>query len=215
MTTDQTDHLPVEEPLANPGLPEHQWRPTDVDRAAEKRAERQVAAFFLLSVLSALAFCVAYFTIEPGDTIFGMGAMTVTLGFTLGAALLFIGIGIIQWARKLMADVELSEERHPASSSEEDRAETVAVLKQGLEESGLGRRPLVRNTMLLALGVVGLPLIVGLRDLGPLPGKKLERTVWKKGTRIVNDVTGRWIRPSDPMTNAVQWCRARGCRLRT
>jgi len=195
--TDQTDNLPVEEPIPNPGLPEHHWRPTDVDPAAAKRAERQVATFFLLSVVCALLFCVSYFTIEPGDTIGGLGAMNVALGLSLGFALLFIGIGVIQWARKLMGDHEISELRHPAASSEEDRAATIAALQQGLEESGLGRRPLVRNTMLLALGVVGLPLIVGLRDLGPLPGKKLERTIWKKGTRIVNDVTGRWIRPTD------------------
>ena len=31
------------------------------------------------------------------------------LGLTLGLALLFIGIGIIQWARKLMADHEIVE----------------------------------------------------------------------------------------------------------
>ena len=35
------DHTPVgvDEPLANPGLEPHQWRPTDVDPKAEKRAE--------------------------------------------------------------------------------------------------------------------------------------------------------------------------------
>ena len=31
------------DPIANPGLPAHVWRPTDVDPKAEKRAERQVA----------------------------------------------------------------------------------------------------------------------------------------------------------------------------
>ena len=195
--TDHNDNLPVEEPIPNPGLPDHEWRPTDVDPAAEKRAERQVAMFFLLSTLSAILFCVAYFAIDREDTFMGMGAHNVAFGLTLGFAMLFTGIGIIQWARKLMGDHEISEERHPAASSEEDRAATIAALQQGLEESGLGRRPLVRNTMLLALGAVGLPLIVSLRDLGPLPGKKLEKTIWKKGTRIVNDVTGRWIRPSD------------------
>jgi ubiquinol-cytochrome c reductase iron-sulfur subunit len=36
------------EPIADPGLPAHQWRPTDVDPKAERRAERQVAALFAL-----------------------------------------------------------------------------------------------------------------------------------------------------------------------
>jgi len=36
-----------------------------------------------------------------------------------------------------------------------------------------------------------------LRDLGPLPGDKLEHTVWKKGIRVVQDVDGARIRPED------------------
>ena len=42
---------------------------------------------------------------------------------TLGLALLLIGIGAIQWARKLMSDAEIVEMRHPARSSDEDREE--------------------------------------------------------------------------------------------
>ncbi|KRF17942.1 ubiquinol-cytochrome C reductase [Nocardioides sp. Soil797] len=189
---------PIEEPIANPGLAPHKPRPTDIDPRAERRAERQVAAFFIASMVCAVLFCVAYFTLDikdETDTFIGLGASNVALGATLGLALMFIGIGIIHWARKLMGDVEISEQRHPAASSEEDREATLAALSAGLEESGIGRRPLIRNTMIGALGFVGLPLIVGLRDLGPLPGKKLERTVWKKDTRIVRDVTGTPVRP--------------------
>ena len=189
-----------EEPIPNPGLPAHVWRPTDVDPRAEKRAERQVAAFFGLSMLCTVLFCVVYFTFDIGDdpTVFaGFGASTVGLGLTLGLALMFIGIGIIQLARKLMSDHEIFEARHEAASSPEDRTETVAVLVQGLEESGLGRRPLIRNTMLGAMGLVGVPLIVGLRDLGPLPGDKLYHTIWKPGMRIVRDVMGTPVHVSD------------------
>ncbi|QIX26297.1 Rieske (2Fe-2S) protein [Nocardioides sp. JQ2195] len=189
---------PIEEPIVNPGLPAHRPRPTDVDEKAERRAERQVAGFFVASMLMAVLFCVAYFTLDikdETDTFIGLGASNIALGTTLGLALMFIGIGIIHWARKLMGDVEISELRHPASSSEEDREATLAALSAGLEESGIARRPLIRNTMIGALGFVGLPLIVGLRDLGPLPGKKLERTIWKSGTRIVRDVTGTPVRP--------------------
>ena len=46
--------LAVADPIADPGLPEHTWRPTDVDPAAEKRAERQVATLFGLSALSTI-----------------------------------------------------------------------------------------------------------------------------------------------------------------
>ncbi|WP_110181658.1 ubiquinol-cytochrome c reductase iron-sulfur subunit [Nocardioides solisilvae] len=210
--THNDPNLPAVEgdPIADPGLPAHEWRPTDVDERAERRAERQVATFFGLSVVFAILFVVAYFTFEVGedaDTLGGFGASTVALGGTLGLALLLIGIGIIQWARKLMADHEMVEYRHPAASSEEDREATLAALDAGLQESGIGRRPLVRNSLLGAVGALGLPAVVLLRDLGPLPwsddvvdpenGGGLEHTLWKQGERVVRDVLGTPIRPSD------------------
>ncbi|KAB2808788.1 Rieske 2Fe-2S domain-containing protein [Pimelobacter simplex] len=185
-------------PIADPGLPDHQWRPTDVDPAKEKRAERQVAILFGLSAVSTVAFLVAYFTFDIGDNwdvIGGFGASTMALGLTLGLALLFIGVGVIHWARKLMADHEISELRHPARSSDDDREVAVQALTDGINESGIGRRPLIRNSLLGAVGLLGLPAIVMLRDLGPLPGKKLYHTIWGSGTkqapmRIVRD--GIW-----------------------
>ncbi|HEU4811843.1 MAG TPA: Rieske 2Fe-2S domain-containing protein [Nocardioides sp.] len=189
-----------EDPIANPGLPPHTWRPTDVDPKAEKRAERQVAALFGLSMVCAILFVVSYIVFKIGDehdTIAGLGASNVALGTTLGLALLFIGIGIIQWARKLMSDHEIVEMRHPAASPDEDREETLAALSAGLEESGIGRRPLVRNSLLGAVGLLGLPAVVMLRDLGPLPGDALLHTVWTKGMRVVRDVVGTPIKASE------------------
>ncbi len=196
------DNLPVLEadPIADPGLPEHEWRPTDVDPAMERRAERQVAAWFGLSMVSTVLFVVSYFAFavgEDADTFLGLGSSTLFLGLTLGIALLSIGIGIIQWARKLMGDHEIVEYRHSAASSPEDREETLAVLALGAEESGIGRRPLIRNSLLGALGLVGLTPIIALRDLGPLPGDVLEHTVWDKGMRVVRDVVGTPIKASE------------------
>jgi ubiquinol-cytochrome c reductase iron-sulfur subunit len=189
------------EPIADPGLPTHEYRPTDVDPAAEKRAERQVALLFVLAMLCVVGFIVSYFAFGIGenpDTFMGLGTSNVALGLSLAGAFLFIGIGVIQWARKLMSDHEIVEMRHPAASSEADRKETLAVLAMGAEESGVGRRPLIRNTLLGALGLVGLAPIVGLRDLGPLPGDKLLHTIWDEGgLRVVRDVIGTPIKPSD------------------
>jgi ubiquinol-cytochrome c reductase iron-sulfur subunit len=162
------------EPIADPGLPEHEPRPTDVDEAAEKRAERQVAMLFGLSAVFTLLFFVSFFVFkigfEPSEKL-GFGLSTPALGGSLGLALLLIGVGIIQWARKLMGDHELVEFRHPGGSSQEDRDATVAIL--------------------------GLAPIVALRDLGPLPGDRLYHTIWKKGMRVVQDVDGSPIRPVD------------------
>ena len=202
------ENLPARDDLfSNPGLPEHHWRPTDVDPQAEKRAERQVATLFGLSAVCTVLFVVSYFAVDADDTFAGLGAQNLTLGLSLAGALLFIGIGIIQWARKLMADQEIVEYRHPSSSSDEDRAATLEALNTGLEESGIGRRPLVRNSLLGAVGLLGLPAIVSLRDLGPTPnqvksggdypGAGIEHTVWAKGVRVVRDVVGTPIRPGD------------------
>jgi ubiquinol-cytochrome c reductase iron-sulfur subunit len=223
-----SEHLPdstaedrtpaVTGPYTDPGLEPHQWRPTDVDPRAEKRAERQVAGLFLLAVLGAVLFLVSYFVFKIGDnpsTFGGLGASNVALGVCLAVTLLAMGAGIIQWARKLMGDHEIVEMRHSASSSQEDRDATIGILKTGLEESGLGRRPLIRNTLLAAGGVLGILPIVMLRDLGPLPGDKLDHTIWDLDTwtpsqqawwrtqggrtlqRVVRDVIGTPIKASE------------------
>ena len=190
----------AEEPIPNPGLHEHHPRPTDVDDRAARRAERQVATFFGLSSLMAILFCVFYFVFSIGedpDLILGYGASNITLGLTLGLALLFIGVGAIQWARKIMSDVEITEARHPTHSSDEDREVSVAAFDQGVADSGIGRRPLIRNSLIGALATLGLPAIIALRDLGPLPGSVLATTVWRRGMRVVNDVSGTPITPAD------------------
>jgi ubiquinol-cytochrome c reductase iron-sulfur subunit len=202
------ENLPERDDLyANPGLHEHQWRPTDVDPKAEKRAERQVSMLFGLSAVFTVLLIVSYFTIDMDDTIGGFGAQNLAFGLCLAFALLCIGMGIIQWARKLMADQEIVEYRHPAASSDEDRAATIAALNAGLEESGIGRRPMVRNSLLGAVGLLGAPALVFLWDLGPTNakvtknppfiGSGLEHTVWKKDMRVVRDVVGTPIKPGE------------------
>lgn len=193
--SDELDRLP-REPIGDPGLPAHQYRPTDVYPAQERRAERQVAGMFGLASLLAVVFCVAYFVIDKNQTFLGWSALNFALGSSLGLSLLLIGVGAIQWAKKLMGDHEIVEMRHPAMSSPEDRAQVLGELNAGIDESGFGRRPLIRNSLLGAIGALGLPAIVMLRDLGPLPHGQAE-TVWKKGMRVVTDVSGTPIKPAD------------------
>jgi ubiquinol-cytochrome c reductase iron-sulfur subunit len=204
------EFVPAEQgPIPDPGLPAHEPRPTDVDPRLAKRAERQVATLFGLSSVCAILFCVAYFAFDVGrkqDFLFGFSLSNLTLGLSLGLALMFIGIGAIQWARKLMNDTDVVENRHPVASPPEDRTEALAAFNQGVSDSQIGRRPLIRNSLLGALATIGLPAIVALRDLGPLPGNKLEHTVWRKGKRIVNDIAGTPIKPEEvqigQLTNA-------------
>jgi len=176
----------------NPGLPPHVHRLSDTDPKAAKRAERQVAALFTLSILGTLVFLVSYFAVDPQTPVYiPLIGRTLLQNFLLGlgmsCGIFFIGIGAVHWAKTLMPDEEVVEERHYLRSTAADRDGAVQSLQQGGEESGIGRRPLIKATAAGALGLFGLPFIVALRDLGPLPGDRLSRTMWKAGMRLVSD----------------------------
>ena len=195
-------------PIENPGLPEHVHRRTDVDPVAEKRAERQVASLFALSAISTVGFIYAYVFVKKDSYTFipilgEMNVQQLLLGLFMAGGFLFIGIGAIAWARQLMPDSEVIAHRHEFRSSDEDRKEFVDTVKTQGAAAGIGRRPLIKRTLGAALGLVGLGPVILLRDLGPLPGKELEKTSWKAGTRLVTDPGDRYIKASDLEVGAV------------
>jgi ubiquinol-cytochrome c reductase iron-sulfur subunit len=184
---------------SNPGLPAHVYRRSDVDPKAAQRREREVATFFGVSTLGTLLFIVAYFAIKPGgeDILEEVSLSTKLLGLGLGLALFCIGAGAIHWAKTLMPDDEIVQDRKPMRSSEEDRAAAVEAMKEGAAGAGLGRRKLIRNSLLGAMAPLGLLAIIPLRDLGPLPAASLTGTWWKAGRRVVTDPTGRPIKAAE------------------
>ncbi|MEU4295414.1 Rieske 2Fe-2S domain-containing protein [Kribbella sp. NPDC026596] len=198
---EEHSQVQVAEPIPDPGIEPHEYRITDIDPKAADRVERQVATMFTLAGLLALGSCVAYFAIKR-DAVLEFGPLSgnannMIIGLCLGLALFLIGAGAIQWAKKLMVDEEISEDRHDAHSTPEQIADITEAFQQGVAESGFTRRKLIRRSLFAAMGLLGLPAIVLLRDLGPLPGRSLYNTIWAKGIRVVNDVTDRPIKPSD------------------
>ena len=204
-------------PVADPGLEPHLPRPTDIDEGAARRAERQVAMIFALVPVLAIVFVVCYFAVPRDWTVnFGplqTNALHLILGGTLGVAILAIGIGAVHWARTLMADHEMVEERHDARSSDEDRKAALAEINQGIDESAVTRRKLVIRSMLGGVGIIAVPALVLLADLGEWPTaarrkETVERTIWAPAVDpdtnkvaeyryIVNDVTYERVKASD------------------
>ena len=189
-------------PLSDPGLPEHIHRKADVDVKAAKRAERQVGILFLLSVIGTLLFIYAYLGIDEDAFVFvpvlgSTNAHQLFLGLGLAMVLFFIGMAAVHWAKTLMPDHEVIDYRKEQRSKDEDRDDFVSTVKDRAGEAGLGRRPFIKRTMLLSLGLVGISPVLLLGDLGPLPGNDQKETNWKSGTRLVTDPGDRPIRPSD------------------
>ena len=193
-------------PVPDPGMEEHLPRLTDVDEKAADRQARVVATFFGMVPILAIAFVVIYFAV-PKEMYIDFGplhsnAQHVGFGLTLGLSLLFIGLGAVQWARQLMYDGEAVDHRHPAASSEEDREATIGIIETGVSESGITRRKVLGRSLIGALGLVGLPAVVLLADLGPWPTRKvidetIAKTIWAEGIRLVNDVTYVPIKASE------------------
>ncbi|MGA4670327.1 Rieske 2Fe-2S domain-containing protein [Propionibacteriaceae bacterium Y1923] len=197
----EVDVLP---PVDNPGVEEHVPRYTDADPAAGDRAYRQVLFMLGLVPVLAIAFVVIYFAVDK-ETTFSFGplhtwAQHLGLGITGGLAVLLIGLACIHWAKQLMNDAEVVEERHPSASSDEDKAIVAQQFADGVEDSALGRRKLIGGALAGAIGMVLVPAVVVLADMGPHPGRGLRRatietTLWAEGVRLVNDVNREPLRP--------------------
>ena len=163
----------------------------DVDRRAERTAERLVAACFLATAVSSLLFAVVYFLSEPTDSFF-IGDTefvyhTPLLGLLLAIGLTGLGVGPVLWAKKLMVDEEAVQEREVLRSSDDEREAAVSTFSEGLGNTGFGRRSLVRNSLLLGGATIVLPLALPLLSLGRFQFKEeaLRTTNWAAGLRAV------------------------------
>jgi ubiquinol-cytochrome c reductase iron-sulfur subunit len=188
----------------------HRLRATDTDPKAARRAERQVTSMFLLSMLFVVLFVAAYIGIDKTTVVYipvfgDVGASQIALGFTLGAAVFLIGAAAIQWAKKLMPDVEVVQQRHDQLSPQSATDEAVANYERGKDESGFARFTMIRRTLIGALVLFPIPLVIMLKDLwvptpaeqGKSPADILSTTLWTDGTRIVSDGTYAPVRPED------------------
>jgi quinol---cytochrome c reductase iron-sulfur subunit len=180
-----------------PAAPPRELPADPDDPAAAKRAEKIVAALFILGMLAGIGFIAAYIGLPTGSTVDAVLRSNLALGISMGVAFLALGAGAVIWVRRLMPDVELTEARKPLASPEDDRKAFAETFREGAEASQFVKRPILRRSLIAATVPLVLAPLVLLRDLGPLPGTKLRHTVWRRGLRLVISDTGRPIKPAD------------------
>jgi ubiquinol-cytochrome c reductase iron-sulfur subunit len=165
---------------------------------AERRAERAVAACFVLAFLGAVAFTVCYivlpwkYDINSSDYTW----FTPVMGVTMGLSLLGFGLGAVLWAKLLITEEETVQERHSGRSTPRDRETAAAILTDGITMTGLARRSLLQRTLGLSVLALGALAVIPLGGLIKKPGDELFHTGWADGVRLM---TGdrRLIRPGD------------------
>jgi ubiquinol-cytochrome c reductase iron-sulfur subunit len=164
---------------------------------AEKRAERAVAMWFLISALSAAAFIGVflfwpYEYKAPGED--GYAAYTYytpLVGLFFGLSVLALGIGVISYVKKFFPDEVSVQQRHDGASDEVARRTVIAQLAAAGKDTNIARRSLITRTAGLAAGVFGLGL--GIAAIAPLvrdPWKNRENAdLWVTGWKPENGET--------------------------
>jgi ubiquinol-cytochrome c reductase iron-sulfur subunit len=175
---------------------------------AEKRAERGVSLLFVLAALAGVAFVVVFIIAPYKFHLPSQGQnfrfYTPLLGGLLGLMLLCMGAGAVLWAKWLMPEEEVIQDRHDDPSTESDKLMTQATLSVGLQDTGLPRRSMLLRSLGLAGGVLGVvPLIAIVGALIKKPGKQLDHTwfglqqaQYPNGVPIIYS-NGRRVSPND------------------
>ena len=191
-------------PIKDPGIEPHRVRMTDKDERSARNAERAVSVMFLVCIVGAIIAVWGFFAfpIVDGD-LSATRNNTFWMGVGMALSLLGIGFGAVHWAKTLMPDHEVSEERHIARSSDESRAQALEIIKLADGESGFTRRKLIRRTLYGALAFFPIPAVVIFGDLGPSVGDTLKHTMWRQGTRLTKDPTGIPIKASEVTIGSV------------
>ncbi|MFC0540033.1 cytochrome bc1 complex Rieske iron-sulfur subunit [Kutzneria chonburiensis] len=133
---------------------------------AEKRAERQVAYWFLLAALAGIAFIVAFilwpseYKAPDTDGYFWYSLYTPVIGVTLGLTILGLGVGVLNYTKKFIPHELAVQDRHDGGSPKIDQETVLAELADAGNRSTITRRSLVKRSAGAAAGVMGLGLVV-------------------------------------------------------
>ncbi|MDL9937364.1 ubiquinol-cytochrome c reductase iron-sulfur subunit [Gordonia sp. ABSL1-1] len=137
----------------------------------EKRAERQVALWFTIAGIAAIACFIVFiwnhweFVKSPDDDSYWAYTLnTPLLGITFGLSVLSIGIALVLITKKFLPSEIAVQDRHDGGSTEVDKKTIVAELKDTGATSTLGRRKMIIGSAGFGLGALaftGLIAFVG------------------------------------------------------
>jgi ubiquinol-cytochrome c reductase iron-sulfur subunit len=133
-----------------------------------------IAGSFLLSAASAITLTVVY--AEGGDP--------QLEGIFLGLAFLGLAAGLITWAHRLLPHGPFAEPRPELAADPAERAATEADFERG---GVLTRRRILVGSFATAAGALLAAAVFPIRSLGPAPDSSLERTPWRRGSRLIAD----------------------------
>ncbi len=157
---------------------------------AERRAQRVVATWFMISALSGLAFLGVFlfwpWRYEAPHTDGHLMHMLYNplIGLFLGLSVVGLGVGALLYTKKFIPDEIAVQQRHDGPSAEVDRATLVAELADAGERSGLARRSLIKRTAGLGAGVLGLGVAavpLGALIKNPHADSETKASLWHTG----------------------------------
>ncbi|MGH9276884.1 MAG: hypothetical protein ACRD12_02055, partial [Acidimicrobiales bacterium] len=150
-------------------------------QAGAPGGEGPIAIALVVSTLAALGLAGVYVA----------GGQPQAEGALLFVSLAGIGVGLVLWAKRLLPQGEVTDDRGDVASSEGDRAEAAEEFED--REVFFTRRRGLLRLLAAAGGALGLAMLFPIRSLGPSPGSSLQRTSWRAGIRLV-DLGGRPVR---------------------
>lgn len=148
-----------------------------------KGGERFAAMAFLLSAAAAIGLAIVY---ARGGNVQLEGALILVCFGSLGT-------GLVTVAHRILSTGVYEEERESLPTTAAERSAFEHDLERG---EGVTRRRFLTGSLLAALGAIGAALLFPIRSLGPSPGRSLERTPWRRGSRLVT-ADGAAVRASE------------------
>lgn len=179
-----------------PGDEEREGRGPTMDTATLDRATRTAAVAFTVAMLAGVGLVAVYLA----------GGQTQVEGGLLFLAFGGVAVGLTIWAKALLDEPDLVEERHPMRSAEEERQAFERAYMDAMAGPDPRKAPRRRFLSRLLAGAgasLAVALLLPFRSLGEAPGRDLFRTAWRDGVRLVG-YDGQPFRPEDMNVGAVE-----------